>query len=83
MAEFYSATVRLSDRFCGPILLRDSQITFRKKLYETVEALQADLDEWIDFYNTERTHQGEMCCGRTPFQTMIEGKEIWKEKFVN
>ena len=25
MAEFYSATVRLFDRFCGPVLLRDSQ----------------------------------------------------------
>ena len=24
MAEFYSATVRLFDRFCGPVLLRDS-----------------------------------------------------------
>ena len=34
-------------------------------------------------YNTERTHQGKMCCGTTPFQTMIEGKEICKEKFVN
>ena len=41
---------------------------------------------WINGYittTTERTHQGKMCCGRTPFQTMIEGKEIWKEKFVN
>ena len=27
MAEFYSATVRLFDRFCGPVLLRDSQAT--------------------------------------------------------
>ena len=25
MAEFYSATIRLSDRFCGPICLWDSQ----------------------------------------------------------
>jgi hypothetical protein len=45
--------------------------------------LQADLDEWIDHYITERTHQGKMCCGRTPFETMIEGKQIWKEEFVN
>ncbi len=37
----------------------------------------------INIYNTERTHQGKRCCGRTPFQTMIEGKEIWKDKFVN
>ena len=71
---------------CGfhkTILQEFYQITFRKKLYETVEALQADLDQWIDFYNTERTHQGKMCCGRTPIETMIEGKKIWKEKFVN
>ena len=26
MAEFYSATVRLFDRFCGPVLLRDSHL---------------------------------------------------------
>ncbi len=26
MAEFYSATVRLFDRFCGPVLLRDSKV---------------------------------------------------------
>ena len=73
----------ICERFHKTILQEFYQITFRKKLYETVKALQADLDEWIDFYNTERTHQGKMCCGRTPFQTMIEGKEIWKEKFVN
>ena len=29
MAEFYSATVRLFDRFCGPVLLRDSHSQFR------------------------------------------------------
>ena len=48
-----------------------------------VHTLQADLDEWLHAYNTERTHQGKMCCGRTPFETMIEGTVIWKEKFVN
>ena len=32
MAEFYSATVRLFDRFCGPVLLRDSQITLDQRL---------------------------------------------------
>lgn len=41
------------------------------------------LDDWLHHYNHQRTHQGKMCCGRTPFQTMIEGKQIWKEKFVN
>lgn len=73
----------ICERFHKTILQEFYQITFRKKLYETVEALQADLDIWLHHYNTERTHQGKMCCGRTPFETMIEGKEIWKEKFIN
>jgi hypothetical protein len=24
-----------------------------------------DLDEWLNFYNNEQTHQGKMCYGRT------------------
>jgi len=58
-------------------------VAFRKKIYESIDDLQADLDQWIDFYNNERHPLGKMCCGRTPFETMMEGKEIWKEKFVN
>ena len=73
----------ICERFHKTILQEFYQITFRKNLYETVEQLQADLDQWLHHYNTERTHQGKMCCGRTPFETMIEGKEIWMEKFVN
>ncbi len=42
--------------------------------------LQADLDTWLAYYNGERTHQGKMCCGRTPLQTLIAGKEVWREK---
>ena len=26
-------------------------LTFRKRIYETIEQLQNDLDEWIDRYN--------------------------------
>jgi len=44
--------------------------------------LQADPDEWLHHYNTNRTHQGEMCCDSTPFHTMFAGKNIWKVKFV-
>ena len=73
----------ICERFHKTILQEFYQITFRKKVYQSIEELQADLDEWLRHYNTERTHQGKMCCGRTPFQTMIEGKQIWKEKFVN
>ena len=58
-------------------------MTFRKRLYDSIEALQADLDEWLQHYKHDRTHQGKIYCGRTPIQTMINCKEIWKKKFVN
>ncbi len=45
-----------------------------------LDSLQKDLDEWLDFYNNERTHQGKMCCGRTPIETLIDGKQIWNSK---
>ena len=46
----------------------------------TLEELQKDLDEWIDKYNNDQTHQGKMCCGRTPMETFLDGKTIWAEK---
>ncbi|WP_417433158.1 IS481 family transposase [Kiloniella sp.] len=73
----------ICERFHKTILQEFYQITFRKKVYQSIEELQTDLDQWLHHYNTQRTHQGKMCCGRTPFETMIEGKKIWKEKFVN
>jgi hypothetical protein len=42
--------------------------------------LQIDLDEWISYYNNDRTHQGKMCCGRTPMETFIDSKEVWNDK---
>ena len=68
------------ERFHKTILQEFYQITFRKKLYSSLEELQIDLDEWLKFYNTERTHQGKMCNGRTPFETLLNGKRIWAEK---
>ncbi len=33
-------------------------VAFRKKRYESIEALQVDLDAFMDYYNYRRTHQG-------------------------
>jgi len=33
-------------------------LTFRKKRYRNIEELQVDLDEFMDYYNYRRTHQG-------------------------
>ena len=73
----------ICEHFRKTILQEFYQVSCRKKVYASVDELQVDLDGWINFYNTKRTHQGKMCCGRTPFDTMMEGKKIWKEKFIN
>ena len=73
----------ICERFHKTVLQEFYQVAFRKKIYTDLESLQADLDEWLLRYNTERTHQGKMCCGRTPTETLTDGKRIWKEKFIN
>ena len=72
----------ICERFHKTILQEFYQVTFRKKLYGSLDELQQDLDDWLEYYNNERTHQGKMCCGRTPMQTLEDGKQIWQEKFV-
>ena len=72
----------ICERFHKTILQEFYQVTFRKKIYTDLAGLQADLDTWVAYYNNERTHQGKMCCGRTPIVTWNDGKQIWKEKLM-
>jgi transposase InsO family protein len=58
-------------------------IAFRKKLYETIEALQADLDLWLIEYNTQRTHSGKYCYGKTPWETFQSSRELAEKKMVD
>ncbi len=46
------------------------QRAWRQKLYTSLEELQADLDEWLRYYNYERPHQGYRNMGRRPFDTI-------------
>lgn len=73
----------ICERFHKTILQEFYQVTFRKKIYQSMEQLQADLDQWVAHYNDERTHQGKMCCGRTPAETFEDGKKIWLVKMIN
>ncbi len=73
----------ICERFHKTILQEFYQPTLRRKIYGSIEELQADLDDWLEYYNNERTHQGKRCCGRTPMETLLDGKSVWKEKFVN
>lgn len=72
----------ICERFHKTILNEFYQVAFRKKIYGTLEELQADLDAWVHAYNHERTHQGKMCCGRTPMATFEDGKQICREKLI-
>ena len=56
------------------------RIAFRKKIYRTIDELQADLDAWMQEYNAERPHQGRWCYGKTPMQTFLDSLELAKEK---
>ena len=73
----------ICERFHKTILTEFYQVAFRKKVYLSLEQLQVDLDDWLVYYNKQRTHQGKMCCGRTPWQTMLESMNIVIQKAIN
>jgi len=53
---------------------------FRRKLYHSLDELQADVDTWMESYNAERTHTGKYCYGKTPLQTFIESAKLALDK---
>lgn len=73
-------TKGICERFHRTILQEFYQVAFRKKLYGELDTLQSDLDGWLVHYNNERIHQGKMCCGRKPMETLLDGKRIWADK---
>ena len=58
------------ERFNGTVLEEFFRPTMRSRLYESVEALQADLDAWLHHYNHERPHLGYRNQGRRPWETV-------------
>ena len=58
-------------------------VAFRKKLYDSVAALQKDLDEWMAYYNNERAHSGRYCFGKTPMQTFKESITLARQKMLD
>jgi transposase InsO family protein len=58
-------------------------ITFRKKLYDSLDQLQQDLDEWLEYYNNDRPHSGRYCDGKTPMQTFVDTKYLAEEKMLD
>ena len=58
-------------------------VAFRRKVYSSLEQLQHDLDDWLDYYNNERPHSGRYCYGKTPMQTFTDSKFLAEEKMLD
>ena len=69
-------------RFHKTVLNEFYRIALRKKVYRSIDELQADLDVWIAEYNETRPHQGRWCFGKTPMQTFLDAMPITKEKMI-
>lgn len=58
-------------------------VAFRKKIYNSLEELQQDIDQWLHFYNNKRAHSGRYCFGKPPMQTFHDSKGLANAKDVN
>lgn len=58
-------------------------VAFRKKLYNSLAALQDDLDQWMEYYNTQRSHSGKYCFGKTPMETFDESVTLARQKMLD
>jgi transposase InsO family protein len=65
-----------TERFNQTLLDEFYQVAFRKKVYSSLEDIQADLEEFLHRYNAKRTNQGKHCKGRTPMDTFIDGLDL-------
>lgn len=73
----------ICERFHRTIQNEFYAIAFRKRLYDSLEALQTDLDQWITEYNEQRTHSGKYCFGRTPWETFLASKNLATDKMLD
>lgn len=73
----------ICERFHKTVLDEFYRVTFSKKIYNTLDELQADLDTWLKHCNEERVHNGKYCFGKTPMQTFMDSIPLVKEKMLN
>jgi transposase InsO family protein len=72
----------ICERFHKTVLNEFYRVAFRRTIYTSLEALQADLDAWLREYNEARPHQGRWCYGKTPLQTFLDTVPVAREKLL-
>jgi len=72
----------ICERFHKTVLDEFYRVAFRKKVYNSLEELQRDLDLWLKEYNEERPHSGKYCYGKTPMQTFLDTLPLAKAKML-
>jgi transposase InsO family protein len=70
----------ICERFHRTMLDEFYRVSFRRKIYGSLDELQRDLDKWMAEYNEARPHQGRWCFGKTPMQTFLDSLPIALEK---
>ena len=73
----------ICERFHRTIQDEFYAVAFRRKVYRSIAELQTDLDQWIETYNTERTHTGKYCYGKTPMQTFLDSLGLAQSKMLD
>lgn len=73
----------ICERFHKTIQNEFYATAFRRKIYNSLEELQVDLDAWVLDYNEQRTHSGKHCFGKTPMQTLEDSIPLALAKQLN
>jgi transposase InsO family protein len=73
----------ICERFHQTIQNEFYAVAFRKKIYNSLEDLQKDIDNWLEEYNKIRAHSGRFCFGKTPQETFEESRHLAQAKMLN
>ena len=73
----------ICERFHKTVLDEFYRVTFRKKLYNTLDELEEDLDIWLRDYDGERVHTGKYCFAKAPMQKFRDSIPLVKERMLN
>jgi hypothetical protein len=69
----------ICERFHKTVLDEFYRVAFRKQVYETVEMLQADLDDWLRVYKRRGPTRGAGASARRPCR-LFSTSPIWRAK---